>query len=248
MYACLLFMTLKCEIVKLLTYSIMSTSNHASRHVWTKEEQDTLVECLMELVSIGDGNWIMILKRTFQAIAEMWGPTCGGFGWNDEENCIIAKKGLFDNWVRLHPATKELLNKLFPYYEELTYVFGCDRATSRFVETLVDAGSNEPGEYDGFDMGDGNEEFLSVYSQGIYLSQDDVRASRPSRASEGRTGSSGSKRKRGSRREVDVEGIHLALDQTNDQLRMIAEWPARALANDNHVRRNSSAYCVRCQN
>ncbi|KAA0059593.1 retrotransposon protein [Cucumis melo var. makuwa] len=29
--------------------------------------------------------------------------------------------------------------------------------------------------------------------------------------------------------------IHLALDHTNEQLRMIAEWPARALANDNHV-------------
>ncbi|KAA0035724.1 retrotransposon protein [Cucumis melo var. makuwa] len=57
--------------------------------------------------------------------------------------------------------------------------------------------SNELGEYDGFDMADGNKEFPPVYSQGIDLSQDDVRASRPSRASEGRTGSSGSKRKRG---------------------------------------------------
>ncbi|TYJ96180.1 retrotransposon protein [Cucumis melo var. makuwa] len=76
-----------------------------------------------------------------------------------------------------------------------------------------------------FDMEDGNEEFPPVYSQGIDLSQDDVRASRPSRTLEGRTRSSGSKRKRGSQREVDVEGIHLALDQTNEQLRMIAKWP-----------------------
>ncbi|KAA0037742.1 retrotransposon protein [Cucumis melo var. makuwa] len=65
---------------------------------------------------------------------------------------------------------------------------------------------------------------------------DDVHASRPSRSSEGRTESSGSKRKRGSQREVDVEGIHLELDQTNNQLKMIAEWPACALVNDNHVR------------
>uniref|UniRef100_A0A9I9EBG1 Retrotransposon protein n=1 Tax=Cucumis melo TaxID=3656 RepID=A0A9I9EBG1_CUCME len=85
-------------------------------------------------------------------------------------------------------------------------------------------------------MGDGNEEFSPVNSQGIDLSQDDVHASRPSCASEGRTGSSGSKRKRGSQRKVDVEGIHLALNQTNEQLMMIAEWPTCALANDNHVR------------
>ncbi|KAA0054288.1 hypothetical protein IC582_028836 [Cucumis melo] len=180
---------------------------------------------------------IKTLKRTFQGIVEMRGPACSGFGWNDEEKCIIAEKELFDNWVRLHPAAKGLLNKQFLYYEELTYVFGRDRATGRFAETFADVGSNEPGGgYDRFDMGDGNEDFPPVYSQGIDLLQDDVRASRPSRALEGRTGSSGSKRKRGSQRDFELEAIHLTLDQTNEQLRQIAEWPARNLANDNHVR------------
>ncbi|KAL4023499.1 hypothetical protein IC575_017257 [Cucumis melo] len=250
----------------------MSTSNRAPRHVWTREEEGTLVECLMELVSMGgwksdNGTFrpgylaqlvrmmaeklpgcqvrattvidcrIKTLKRTFQAIAEMRGPACSGFGWNDEEKCIVAEKELFDNWVRSHPAVKGLLNKPFPYYDELTYVFGRDRATGRFAETFADVGSNEPGGgYDRFDMGDGNEDFPSVYSQGVDISQDDVRASRPSRTSEGRTGSSGSKRKRGSQRDFELEAIHLALDQTNEQLRQIAEWPARNLANDNHVR------------
>ncbi|KAL0546162.1 hypothetical protein IC582_016068 [Cucumis melo] len=238
----------------------MSTSNRAPRHVWTKEEEGTLVECLMELVSMG--GWksdnctfrpgyltqlvrmmaeklpecqvrattvidcrIKTLKRTFQAIAEMGGPACSRFGWNDEEKCIS------------HPAAKGLLNKPFPYYDELTYVFGRDRATGRFPETFADVGSNEPGGgYDRFDMGDGNEDFPPVYSQGVDISQDNVRASRPSRALEGRIGSSGSKRKRGSQRDFELEAIHLALDQTNEQLRQIAEWPARNLANDNHVR------------
>ncbi|KAA0055597.1 retrotransposon protein [Cucumis melo var. makuwa] len=185
---------------------------------------------------------IKTLKRIFQVIVEMWGPACSGFGWNDEEKCIIAEKKLFDNWVRSHPATKGLFNKPFPYYDELTYVFGRDRATGRFAETFADMGSNEPDEYDRFDIGDGNEEFPPVYSQGIDLLQDDVHASRPSRTLEGRTGSSGSKRKRGSQREVDVEGVHLALDQTNEQLRMIARWSARALANDNHVR--TEFFCI----
>ncbi|KAA0049911.1 retrotransposon protein [Cucumis melo var. makuwa] len=256
----------------------MSTSNRAPRHVWTKEEEPTLVEFLMELVSMGgwksdNGTFrpgyltqlvrmmaeklsgcqvrattvidcrIKTLKRTFQVIAEMRGPTCSGFGWNDEEKCIIAEKELFDNWVRSHPTAKGLLNKPFPYYDELTYVFGRDRATGRFVETFADVRSNEPGGgYDRFDMRDENEEFPPVYSQGIDLSQDDVRASRPSRASEGRTGSSGSKRKRGSQRDFDVEAIHLALDQTNEQLKQIAEWPARNLANDNHVR--TEFFCI----
>uniref|UniRef100_A0A9I9E5L9 Retrotransposon protein n=2 Tax=Cucumis melo TaxID=3656 RepID=A0A9I9E5L9_CUCME len=140
---------------------------------------------------------IKTLKRTFQAIAEMWEPACSGFWWNDEQKCIIAKKELFDNWVRSHPAAKGLLNKSFPYNDKLTYVFSRHRAMGRFTETFTDVGSNEPGEYDEFDMANGNEVFPPVYNQGIDLSQDDVRVSRPSRDSEGKTESSGSKRKRG---------------------------------------------------
>ncbi|KAL4032664.1 hypothetical protein IC575_005745 [Cucumis melo] len=187
--------------------SRMSTSNRAPRHVWTREEEGTLVECLMELVSMG--------------------------GWKSDNGTF--RSGYLAQLS--HPAAKGLLNKPFPYYDELTYVFGRDRATGRFAETFADVGSNEPGGgYDIFNMGDGNEDFPPVYSQGVDISQDDVRASRPSRASEGRTGSSGSKRKRGSQRDFELEAIHLALDQTNEQLRQIAEWPARNLANDNHVR------------
>ncbi|KAL0539285.1 hypothetical protein IC582_023481 [Cucumis melo] len=201
----------------------MSTSNRAPRHVWTKEEEGTLVECLMKLVSMGG-----------------WKSDNGTFrpGYLAQLVRMMAEKlpGCQVRAMISHPAAKGLLNKPFPYYDELTYVFDRNRTTGRFAETFADVGSNEPGGgYDRFDMGDENEEFPPVYSQGIDLSQDDVRAFRPSCASEDRTGSSGSKRKRGSQQDFDVKAIHLALGQTNEQLRQIAEWPARTLANDNHV-------------
>ncbi|KAA0052026.1 retrotransposon protein [Cucumis melo var. makuwa] len=69
---------------------------------------------------------IKLLKRMFHSIAEMRGPTCSGFGWNDEQKCIVVEKEFFDNWS--HPAAKGLLNKSFPHYDELSYVFGKDRA------------------------------------------------------------------------------------------------------------------------
>ncbi|KAL0545822.1 hypothetical protein IC582_015718 [Cucumis melo] len=119
----------------------MSTSNRAPRHVWTKEEEGTLVECLIDLVSMG--------------------------GWKSDNGTF--RPGYLAQLS--HPAAKRLLNTPFPYYEELTYVFGRDRAIDRFAETFVDVGSNEPsGRYDRFDMGDGNEEFPPMYSQGIDLS------------------------------------------------------------------------------
>ncbi|KAA0061279.1 retrotransposon protein [Cucumis melo var. makuwa] len=142
------------------------TSICAPRHVWTKEEEGTLMECLMELVSMG--------------------------GWKSD-NGTFRPGYLFQ---LSHPAAKGLLNKPFSYYDELTYMLDRSRTTGRFAETFTDVGSNELGGYEGFDMADGNEEFPPVYSQGIDLSQDNVRASRPSRALENRTGSSGSKRKR----------------------------------------------------
>ncbi|TYK05017.1 retrotransposon protein [Cucumis melo var. makuwa] len=140
----------------------MSTSSRAPRHIWTKEKEGTLVECLMELVSMGD-----------------------------------------ENLITSHHVVKRLLNKPFSYYDELSYVFDRDKATGRFAETFAD---------------------------------DDMRASRPFRASEDRARSSKFKRKRGSQREVDVDNVYYAHDQTNNQLRIIVEWPIRALVNDNHVR------------
>lgn len=47
-----------------------------------------------------------------------------------------------------HPTSKGLLNKLFPYYNDLSYVFGKDRATGARSKTFADVRSNV---LDGFD-------------------------------------------------------------------------------------------------
>ncbi|KAA0042915.1 putative nuclease HARBI1 [Cucumis melo var. makuwa] len=64
-----------------------------------------------------------------EAIVEIRGPACSDFGWNDDMKCIIAERDVFGNWIRTHPAAKRLLNKPFPHYDELLYVFDKYHAT-----------------------------------------------------------------------------------------------------------------------
>ncbi|KAA0048715.1 retrotransposon protein [Cucumis melo var. makuwa] len=135
------------------TTECMATLSRALMHLWTKEEEGTLVECLVDLVSMRDENPIMRRKSSITGLG----------------------------------------------------------ATGYFAETFANIRSNELAEYEGFDMSDGNKTFLSM------------------------TGSSRSKIKRGSQRKGEIEVIHMTLECTNDQLRMIMEWHARSLVNDNHM-------------
>ncbi|KAA0040588.1 retrotransposon protein [Cucumis melo var. makuwa] len=91
-----------------------------------------------------------------------------------------------ENQRMSHPAAKGLLNKPFSYYDELSYVFDRDRATGRFAEMFADVGSTSLS---------GGCTRITTFS-----------------CSEGRTGSSGSTRKRGSQREAELEVIHMALE------------------------------------
>lgn len=39
----------------------------------------------------------------------MHGPSCNGFKWNDEVKCIIVKKDIFNNWVRVRKKKKGII-------------------------------------------------------------------------------------------------------------------------------------------
>uniref|UniRef100_A0A9I9EJ09 DUF8040 domain-containing protein n=1 Tax=Cucumis melo TaxID=3656 RepID=A0A9I9EJ09_CUCME len=96
-------------------------------------------------------NRIKLMKRMFHALAEMRDPMCSGFGWNDKKNASSQRKKSSTIGSRCsHPAAKGLLNKWFLHYDELSYVFGKDRATGGRVENFADVGSNDPVGYDAF--------------------------------------------------------------------------------------------------
>ncbi|KAA0061158.1 retrotransposon protein [Cucumis melo var. makuwa] len=147
----------------------MTTSSCALKNVWTKDEKSTLVECLVDLVSMRG-----------------WKSDNGTF----QPGCLAQLS---------YPVAKGLLNKPFPYYDELAYLFGRNMATSRYVKTFTDVGSNEPTGYEGFDMLDGNPRSHPCTAWGLTCPKK-MYAHHNLLCVRGRAGSSRSKRKRGSER------------------------------------------------
>ncbi|TYK05827.1 retrotransposon protein [Cucumis melo var. makuwa] len=115
----------------------MATSSYASKHVWRKEEEGTLEECLVDLVSMkgwkSNNNSFWPGYLTQLAIAEMRGTTCSGFGWNDDTKCIIVEKELLDSWVRSHLQRRGSLTNCFPITTNLHI---CSAAIERRVASL----------------------------------------------------------------------------------------------------------------
>ncbi|KAA0066059.1 retrotransposon protein [Cucumis melo var. makuwa] len=103
----------------------------------------------------------------------MQGPSNNGFGWNNELKCTVAKKDEFDNWVKNHPAAKDLLNRSFPHYNNLSYIFrrACDE---RALGDICRCGSNVPFGYEGIATGDGNNmKIPTMFSQGLNMSREE---------------------------------------------------------------------------
>ncbi|KAA0066918.1 retrotransposon protein [Cucumis melo var. makuwa] len=84
-----------------------------------------------------------------------------------------------------HPMAKGLLNKLFPHYEELSYVFGKDRATRDRAKTFAEVGSNDPAGYEAFAADTAlDTDFKPMYSQGLNMSPDELMGTRTAWVSE----------------------------------------------------------------
>ncbi|KAL0546352.1 hypothetical protein IC582_016260 [Cucumis melo] len=117
---------------------------------------------------------IKLMKKMFHALAEMRGLMCSGFGWNDEKN-VLSQRKKSSMIGSSHQATKDLLNKSFVHYDELSYVFGKDRATGGRAESFADVGSNDPAEYDAFSADAAPDmDFSPMYTKGLNMSPDDL--------------------------------------------------------------------------
>ncbi|KAK3212820.1 hypothetical protein Dsin_017526 [Dipteronia sinensis] len=97
------------------------------------------------------------LKTNFQIIHDMLTrPNCSDFGWDTERNTVTAEKPVWDAYIQVmadiqsHKEAAPFKLKSFPYYGELSMIFGKDRTTGQHTKTLADVEEqlyNEEGDY-----------------------------------------------------------------------------------------------------
>lgn len=79
---------------------------------------------------------------------------------------------------------KGLLNKPFPYYNKLSYVFEKDRATGAHAKIFTNVRSNVLDRSEGFQPKDKIDmEFPTMYCQGMNMSPEDMMGTRLGRSS-----------------------------------------------------------------
>ncbi|CAI9089246.1 OLC1v1023783C1 [Oldenlandia corymbosa var. corymbosa] len=61
-----------------------------------------------------------------------------GFGWDDQKKCVTASADVWDDYLRANPECTFMRNKSFVYYDELTIIWGQDRANGNNAEAPAD--------------------------------------------------------------------------------------------------------------
>ncbi|XP_042019106.1 uncharacterized protein At2g29880-like [Salvia splendens] len=80
-----------------------------------------------------------LLKKQYHAIYDVRANgELSGFGWDDERKCVTASADVWADYLKSHPDCTFMKNKSFPYFDQLSIVWGKDRAAGLHAEVPLD--------------------------------------------------------------------------------------------------------------
>ncbi|XP_038899910.1 uncharacterized protein LOC120087100 [Benincasa hispida] len=149
-----------------------------------------------------------------------------GFGWNEEFKCVQVEKEIFN---RSHPNAKGMWNKSFPHYDDLSTVFGKDRAVGQSSEDPYVMAKNAFREFeDEIRLGSQDCRTAEVRQTESPLNQDEI-DEEPAEQSTGRASvpvetSQGSKRKRPSFQAEMIDIMRSTVEMQSTHMGRLASW------------------------
>ncbi|KAF7833286.1 hypothetical protein G2W53_015619 [Senna tora] len=79
------------------------------------------------------------LKAVWKEVFDMfYGPNTSGFGWDPDHCMVTAEKDVWDNYIKSHKKSSPYRTKPFPLFEQLTELFGKDRANGKEAQAVSD--------------------------------------------------------------------------------------------------------------
>ncbi|KAK4852253.1 hypothetical protein QYF36_022401 [Acer negundo] len=123
-----------------------------NKRFWIEEEDNKLIESLSELNNDGrfkaEGSFKpRHLKELEKKLHEKL-PRCNLL--DTEKKTVTTEKPVWDAYIQSHKDDAHFKLKSFPYYDELSMIFGKDRATGQHAETSADVKEklqNKGGDY-----------------------------------------------------------------------------------------------------
>ncbi|KAJ6840490.1 uncharacterized protein M6B38_309870 [Iris pallida] len=80
-----------------------------------------------------------VLRENFNIVHDLLtGPNCSGFGRDPETKMVTAEDAVWDAYLTSHPEAKKFRDVPIKYYDELSMIFGKDRAIGNLAETPAD--------------------------------------------------------------------------------------------------------------
>ncbi|XP_058078564.1 L10-interacting MYB domain-containing protein-like [Magnolia sinica] len=115
-------------------------NDRKSANGFKKETYKTVVETVKSALGISVqekhvGNCLRTLKRLYFEIRDTLNAS--GFGWDEDNKLLTAPDDVWEDYIRSHPYAQHIRGKAVRRYDDLTYLFGNDRATGSRASTRI---------------------------------------------------------------------------------------------------------------
>ncbi|KAL8098071.1 hypothetical protein AgCh_031003 [Apium graveolens] len=82
------------------------------------------------------------LKKDYTMVYDLRYGSISGFGWNSENQLVTASRDVWAEYAKSHVGVLKWRTTPFAYFDDLTIVFGKDRATGHNAESAMEAEEN----------------------------------------------------------------------------------------------------------